>query len=76
VATGTPVDLYSPYLKTYSYAACNMTVTHSKCAVDCTRLGRNQGCRVGCFGWSWSQILNNTGSRSWTFLSDSRCPNL
>jgi len=29
------------FLKTYSSAACNMTVTQDKCAADCTTLGRN-----------------------------------
>jgi len=29
------------FLKTYSSVACNMTLIHDKCAVDCTTLGRN-----------------------------------
>jgi len=29
------------FLKTYSSIACNMTLIHYKCAVDCTALGRN-----------------------------------
>ena len=29
------------FLKTYSSVACNMTLIHYKCAVDCTMLGEN-----------------------------------
>jgi len=29
------------FLKTYSSVACDMTLIHYKCEVDCTTLGRN-----------------------------------
>jgi len=39
MAAGPPADLHLIF-KTYSSAACNVTVTH-KCAVDCTWHGIN-----------------------------------
>jgi len=29
------------FFKIYSSVACNMTLTHYKCAVNCTTLGKN-----------------------------------